>query len=399
MNTKIDTEVFMEDEIKQQRILAVQRFRNGEGPESICASLGKSKFWLYKWVKRHSDDDASWYEDRSRRPLVTPNHTPAEIEEIIKMVRLNLYNRDLFCGAQAILWEMEDLGVKPLPSIRTINRILARNELTHRRTGKYKSKGTAYPVLPSTLPNQTHQADLVGPCYLKGPVRFYSLNIVDTATVRCGLHPSLTKSGQMILDGFWNAWKRMGIPERIQIDNAMSFFGSPTHPRGMGPLIRLCLHNGVEPWFIPMAEPWRNGMIENFNDRYQQRFLGKVPMSSMEDLQSGSLMFEQRHNSRYRYSKLRGTTPLKALAASNAKLRFPTEEVPPKHRLKKPEIGKYHVVRLIRSDLKLNIFGECFSAPPETMLEYVVATIDVKEQKLKLFMDKKQIGEFDYKMR
>jgi hypothetical protein len=249
------------------------------------------------------------------------------------------------------------------------------------------------------LPNQTHQADLVGPCYLKGPVRFYSLNIVDTATVRCGLHPSLSKSGQMILDGFWGAWKRMGIPERVQVDNAMSFFGSPTHPRGMGPLIRLCLHNGVEPWFIPMAEPWRNGMIENFNDRYQQRFPGKVALASMEELQSGSLAFEQRHNSKYRYSKIKGDTPLKALASSNATLRFPTGDEPPKYRQKKPEIGRYHVVRLIRSDLKLNIFGECFSSPPETMLEYVVATIDVKEQKLKLFLDKKQIEEFDYKLR
>ena len=315
------------------------------------------------------------------------------------MVRLNLYNQDLFCGAQAILWEMEDLGAKPLPSIRTINRILARNELTHRRTGKYEAKGTLYPALPSMFPNQTHQADFVGPCYLKGPIRFYSLNIVDTATVRCGLHSSLSKSGQTIFDGFWRAWKRMGTPERIQVDNAMSFFGSPTHPRGMGPLIRLCLHNGVEPWFIPMAEPWRNGMIENFNNRYEQRFLGKVTMTSLEDLQSGSLAFEQRHNSRYRYSKLKGNTPLKALAASNAKLRFPAEDEPPTHRLKKPEVGRYHVVRLIRNDLKLNIFGESFSVPPETMLEYVVATIDVKEQKMKLFLDKKQVDEFDYKLR
>jgi transposase InsO family protein len=389
----------MEEESKQHRILAVQRFKNGESPESICTSLGKSKFWLYKWVKRHNEEEASWCDDLSRRPLSTPNRTPAEIEEIVKMVRLNLYNQDLFCGAQAILWEMEDLGAKPLPSLRTINRILVKNELTHRRTGKYEAKGTLYPVLPSTCPNQTHQADLVGPCYLKGPVRFYSLNIVDTATVRCGLHPSLSKSGQMILDGFWGAWKRMGIPERVQVDNAMSFFGSPTHPRGMGPLIRLCLHNGVEPWFIPMAEPWRNGMIEKFNDRYQQRFLGKVVLASMEELQSGSLAFEQRHNSKYRYSKIKGDTPLKALAASNAKLRFPTIDDPPKYRQKKPEIGKYHVVRLIRSDLKLNVFGECFSVPPETMLEYVVATIDVKEQKLKLFLDKKQVEEFDYKLR
>ena len=389
----------MEDENKQHRILAVQRFKAGESPEAICTSLCRSKAWLYKWIARYIESSNDWNESRSRRPLSTPTHTPSEIIEIVKMVRLNLYNQDLFCGAQAILWEMEDLGTTPLPSLRTINRILAKNELTHRRTGKYEAKGTLYPVLPSTYPNQTHQADLVGPCYLKGPIRFYSLNIVDTATVRCGLQPSLSKSGQMMLDGFWSAWKRMGIPERVQVDNAMSFFGSPTHPRGMGPLIRLCLHNGVEPWFIPMAEPWRNGMIENFNDRYQQRFIGKVILTSMEELKSGSLAFEQRHNSKYRYSKIKGNTPLKALATSNATLRFPTVDEPPKYRQKKPEIGKYHVVRLIRSDLKLNIFGECFSVPPETMLEYVVATIDVKEQKLKLFLDKKQVEEFDYKLR
>ena len=389
----------MEDGIKQLRILAVQRFKNGESPGSICTSLGKSKVWLYKWIKRYSEEDPSWCKDRTRRPLSTPMNTPVEIEEIVKMVRLNLYNQDLFCGAQAILWEMEDIGVQPLPSTRTINRILSRNELTHRRTGKYEAKGTAYPVLPSLLPNQTHQADLVGPCYLKGPIRFYSLNIVDTATVRCGLHPSHSKSGQAILEGFWGAWKRMGIPERVQVDNAMSFFGSPTHPRGMGPLIRLCLHNEVEPWFIPMAEPWRNGMIESFNDRYQQMFLGKVTMASEDDLKTGSLAFEQRHNTRYRYSKLGGKTPLKALASSNTKLRFPKENEAPKHRMEKPETGRYHIVRLIRSDLKLNIFGECFSVPPKVMLEYVVATIDVKEQKLKLFLDKKQVEEFDYKLR
>jgi transposase InsO family protein len=389
----------MDDKIKLYRILAVRRFENGESPASICASLGRAKVWLYKWIRRYHEEQASWSEDRSRRPLSTPMRTPAEIEEIVRMVRLSLYNEDLFCGAQAILWEMEELGVKPLPSVRTINRILNRNELTHRRTGRYKVKGTVYPVLPSSAPNQTHQADLVGPCYLKGPVRFYSLNIVDTATVRCGLHPCLSRSGQPILNGFWGAWKRMGIPERIQVDNAMSFFGSPTHPRGMGPLIRLCLHNGVEPWFIPMAEPWRNGMIESFNDRYQQMFLGKVIMASEDELKAASLVFEQRHNCRYRYSRLGGRTPMKALANSNAKLRFPAQDEAPVHRIIKPEIGKYHVVRLVRSDLKINIFGECFPVPPEAHLEYVVATVDVREQRLKLFLDKKQIEELNYRLR
>ena len=56
-------------------------------------------------------------------------------------------------------------------------------------------------------------------------------------------------------------------------------------------------------------------MIENFNDRYQQMFLGKVVMATEGDLKDGSLAFEQRHNSKFRYSKLGGKTPLKALAA------------------------------------------------------------------------------------
>jgi len=129
VNTKSSLEVFMGNKIEQDRIQAVQRFKNGEIPESICTSLGKSRVWLYKWIKRYSGEEPSWCEDRSRRPLSTPLHTPAEVEEIVKMVRLNLYNQELFCGAQAIYWEMDELGVKPLPSIRTINRILSRNDL------------------------------------------------------------------------------------------------------------------------------------------------------------------------------------------------------------------------------------------------------------------------------
>ena len=158
----------MEKEIEQYRILAVERFNNGENPDAICTSLGKSRRWLYKWIKRYNEQDDTWSQSRSRCPHSIQSRTSSEIVEVVKMIRLNLYNKDLFCGAQAIRWELEDLKVKPLTSIRTINRILSRNALTHRRTGKYEPKGTTYPALPSLLPNQTHQADLVGPCYAEG---------------------------------------------------------------------------------------------------------------------------------------------------------------------------------------------------------------------------------------
>ena len=69
-------------------------------------------------------------------------------------------------------------------------------------------------------------------------------------------------------------------------------------------------------------------------------------------------------------------------------MRFTKQDQSPRHRLKKPEKGRYHLVRLIRSNLKLDVFGEMFPMPPELENEYVVATIEVKEQKLKIYLDK-----------
>jgi hypothetical protein len=60
-----------------------------------------------------------------------------EIEEIVAMIRLNRYNRDHTHGANAILQEMESMGVRPLPSPRSISRILTRLGLSSGRTGHY----------------------------------------------------------------------------------------------------------------------------------------------------------------------------------------------------------------------------------------------------------------------
>ena len=56
-------------------------------------------------------------------------------------------------------------------------------------------------------------------------------------------------------------------------------------------------------------------------------------------------------------------------------------------------------LRFIRRDCRLNILGEMFSAPPETQYEYVVATVDVKDQKLKLFPDTVQVEKYKYQLR
>ena len=316
----------------------------------------------------------------------------------MKTVRRELDHKGLFCGAQAIHWELEALGLNPLPSLRTINRILRRQDLTSRRTGRYEPKGRKYPALEGTSVNQVQQSDFVGPRFLHGPTRFYSLNTVDLATGRCAIEPLMARDAQHTIDAFWAVWRRLGLPTHQQVDNEMVFYGSPTHPRGMGCLIRLCLHYGIELWFIPKGEPWRNGVVEKFNDHYEQKFFRRTEMADEKALHEQSLLFEQKHNRHYRYSKLKGRTPLEALAMSNKPLSFPTEEQAPRHPLPKPQHGKYHLVRFIRSDGLLDVFGEKFYVPQEVIYEYVIASIDVKEQKLKLYLDKVQVDEKDYKL-
>ncbi len=391
----------MKKQQRRDRQLAVQRYLKGEGLSAIARSMGYSRRWVYKWVARYHATEAAaeWYEEQTRSPHRNPRQLAREIVEAVKLARLHLYNEGLFCGAQAITWELEDLGIEPLPSLRTINRILRREGLTHRRTGRYESKGRRYPQLSAERVNQVHQTDYVGPCYLHGPVRFYSLNSVDLATGRCAVTPVVAKAGQHTIDAIWSHWSRLGIPEHQQVDNEPVFCGSRRHPRGMGSLIRLCLAQGVEPWFIPMAEPWRNGVVEKFNDHYQARFLRQVAMSNAADLTQQSLRFEQKHNSCYRYSKLKGKTPLAIFQQSRDVIRFPELDQAPRYPLPKPEAGRYHLVRFIRSDARLDVFGEQFRLPPEAIYEYVVATVDVARQTLLISINDVPLDEHEYRLR
>ena len=262
----------MDPEYKRQ--LAVQRYQAGEKAQSVWRGLGQSRRWFFKWLSRYRAGDKDWYKERSRRPRSSPLCCDEGTREIVELIRRGLEEEGGFSGAQAIQWRLEELGAKQAPSLRTIGRILVKRELVRRREGRYQPKGKFYPKPEATEPNDVHQADFVGPQRLHGGYKFYSLNSVDIATGRCGVEP--VRGRDMVVPAVWALWLRMGIPRYEQVDNEMSFFGSPAHPRGMGKLIRLCLLHGVEPVFVPLREPWRNGVVEKFNFFWDKSFVKRV---------------------------------------------------------------------------------------------------------------------------
>lgn len=377
---------------------AITRYLRGESPTAIYGSMGYSREWFYKWLRRYESGAEDWAAAHSRRPTQSPRRVASPVEAEILATRRSLARRGVFCGAQAIAWELRDAGAEP-PSLRTINRILQRHGVVARAARPYVAKGTPYPALRAERAGQVHQTDFVGPCYLRGPVRFYSLHSVDLATGRCGVQRVENRSSQPTLDALWAIWSRLGIPEHQQVDNEMVFYGSRAHPRGMGPLIRLCLHSGVEPWFIPPAEPWRNGVVEKFNDVWQQLGPLRQPLRTVAALDRASLAFEARHNAHYRYSKLGGRTPNGMLTSSAVSLRFPAQPTAPRHPLEKPDRGCYHLIRFVRHDGHIDLFGEPIRVPPEAVYAYVRATVDVAREQLTIRLDGTVIDQHPYRLR
>ena len=228
-------------------------------------------------------------------------------------------------------------------------------------------------------------------------MRFYSFNTVELATTRCRTVPIHHRSAEALVPALWQTWVALGIPQIQQFDNDLVFFGSRRHPRGLGQVLRLCLAQGMEPLFIPPSEPWRNGVIEKFNDHWQQKF-SRQGATTLDELTARSHAFDARHNSRWRYRKHGGRTPNQVLTASQAKLRLPASIMPPQLPLARPHAGRYHFIRFIRSDAKLHLLGESFAVPPEAVYEYVRATIDVAAHQLQLRLDDRLIDTIPYNL-
>jgi len=115
-------------EIARRRAI-VEAVRRGRSQQQVARDLGVSPGTVNRWV-RHAQgqrlDRVDW-SDRPRVPY-TIQRTEAGIEDLVLEVRHQLQvESDLgFHGAEAILQALRDRHIDPLPSERTIYRILRR---------------------------------------------------------------------------------------------------------------------------------------------------------------------------------------------------------------------------------------------------------------------------------
>lgn len=245
--------------------------------------------------------------------------------------------------------------------------------------------------------NNVHQADLIGPRYIKGDGKFYSFNVMDVRSHRLYIEPQRTKSDRQIASNLMRCWKTVGMPDFLQLDNELSYRGSNRYPRSFGLVIRLCLYYGVTPVFIPIGEPWRNGVIERFNDTYNKKFFRRQWFPSYAALKRQSKNFQRFHNKHHRYSCLKGQTPMEFTqeASFEPVVLAPNTKLP---QLDYVPDGEIMLIRFIRGDRKLDIFGENFEVSKDLAYSYLKAVILTQIHALQVYLNDELVETFEYRL-
>ena len=305
----------MHDELAaRQRAISLRLA--GRSVKYICAALGRVEAWFYKWWRRYLEDGPDGLYDLTRANHYVAQRIPPELERTILSIRRRLQahatlaTRYSLTGATAILNELKTLGIRPLPSERTIERVLERNGLTAPRVRLAPLlPRQEYPGPQARASNELHEVDLVGPIYLKGSGhRYYIWVGKDAFDGAVCLRLAYSRRMDEVLWFLGECWKNLGLPEQVQIDNARELAGWGPAARMLSRVIRLCLRHGVGPVFIPVGEPQFNGSVENFNGWFQEPLLQRR-FKRPGDLRRELARLQEAVNTQHAHPRLGGKTP------------------------------------------------------------------------------------------
>jgi putative transposase len=180
------------------------------------------------------------------------------------------------------------------------------------------------------------------------------------------------------------AWRKIGLPRTLQLDNGMEFRGSNRYPRSFGKVLCLCTHLGVEPTFIPTREPGRNGLIENLNGQVSRLLLHAQYFTPLTDLQKAIADCEVAINSTHRLPTLEGRTPIEFAAQSTYRT-LPYDFVFKDVKLPLDR-GTVAFVRLIRKSGRITLFAnDKFDIDPALHKHYVLARCAFPSRQLQVF--------------
>ncbi len=369
------------DALVHERQRAIHLLRAGQSVGEVAQALGRSERWVRKWRQRFRKEGWEGLKSRSRRPKRLSRRLPEAVRQAIRETRSELEAEAAtgeglkYIGSPAIRTRLQEKGISPLPSCRTIERVLREAGVTHPR-----HPAQTAPPLPRLQAIGAHtliQIDIV-PHFLLGGQAVACFNALEVGTRYPVGKAYDHRRAQEAVEFACDVWKTIGIPTYTQVDNEGCFSGGTTHPYVLGRLVRLALMVGTEPVFSAIGEPESQGFIERFHQDYNRHVWQDTHLPSLEGVNQRGDRFFQAYRQRP-HPQIGGRTPEKAHKASAVR-RLPPDFQIPSGRIPL-YAGRVHFIRRVREDHTIRVLNVSWSVPQAEVGQGVWATLELQPGK------------------
>lgn len=347
---------------------------------------------MYRWTKRYEAGGEWWWQDRAHRPQVIARKVSLSFERLVGRVHHKLKSRRNplgFCGAEAIYNELAELGIRPIPCVRTIHRILVRRKLLTRKRRDRSRRGATLPCPIAEKQNAVHQVDFIVGHYWAARRPVVIFNRKDGATGLVAGCEEPDRSVQRVLAFLTKDWRRHGIPRFLQMDNDMSLTGGRMHPRSLGQLVRFCLACRVIPVFTPERRPASNAAVERYNGLWQEKVWQRYRFRTLVQLQEHSRAFQEAYNAYLRRRLIR--------QGKGARLEPCVRSLPKRRRFRHPLPlcrGPIWFIRSLDEDGTIQVLNEPVRLSTQYAHQFVRVVIRTGPQTLSVYWRPAPDGKF-----
>jgi transposase len=272
----------------------VAAVRRGTALREVARRFGVALATVRLWVARADGQrldrvDFVAKPPGRRRPV---NRATEDLEDLVLTLRRELkQSSDLGeFGARAIRDALQAKGVLPLPSARTVGRILERRGALDGRRRARRPAPPAGWYLPDLAARRAEldSSDIVEGLVIKGGTHVEVLNATSLHGGLVASWPMGVVTAKAAVEALLEHWRAAGLPDYAQFDNDTIFQGPHQHKDVVGRVARTCLGLGVVPVFAPPREPGFQAAIESYNGRWQAKVWARFTHESLEGLRAQS---------------------------------------------------------------------------------------------------------------
>jgi hypothetical protein len=278
------------------------------------------------------------------------------------------------CGANAIREELQRRRVSPLPSIRTIGRILVRRGVLDGRKRVRRPPPPPGWYLPRVAARKAEleSFDFVEGLVIRGGTDVMVMNGISLHGGLCSSWIESAWTAKKAVSTLISHWSEQGLPSYAQFDNDTIFQGAHVYPDSFGRVIRLCLQLDITPVFAPPRETGFQASIESYNGRWQQKVWQRFHHDNLATLRG--------HSDRYvEAARKRSAARLDAAPARRA---FPADW---KLDLQKPLKGTVVFLRRTNNLGVVEVLGNSYTVDPAWPNRLVRAEVDLTRGQIRCY--------------